>query len=63
MRQPQKRDVSHLDLKKYERQGVDISLIWSNFQRTPAERLQSNKNLLELIDHFQKKKLRGNPPL
>ncbi len=42
------------DFEKYERLGVDISLLTSSLRRTPTERLESNIQLLKLIEQAQK---------
>lgn len=44
-----------LDLGKYEREGVDISLIRANLALSPTERLRNNKKLLSLIEQTHKK--------
>ncbi len=42
------------DFKKYEEQGVDISLLTSNLRRSPTERLEGNIEMLKLIEQAQK---------
>ena len=46
--------VSKLDLKKYEREGVDISLLTSSLTRTPTERAETNRKLLEFMEEAKK---------
>lgn len=42
------------ELKKYEDEGVDMSLLFSNLSRTPTERAESNKELLKFIEEAGK---------
>ena len=42
------------DIKKYEAQGVDISLLASSLKKTPTERLEDNKELLKFISEAKK---------
>ena len=50
----EKKFESGLDLKKYEREGVDIGLLVSNLSRTPTERAENNRAMLEFIEEAKK---------
>lgn len=48
--------IEGLDLKKYEAEGVDISLITSNLQLSLSQRLKKNMQMLDLINQVRKQK-------
>lgn len=50
--------LNQLDLEKYERQGVDISLLMANLKRTPTERVEINKEMLKFIEEARKSRER-----
>ena len=47
-----------LDLEKYERDGVDISLLMSTLRKSPTERAETNKALLLFIEEAKKNRER-----
>lgn len=55
--------LNGLDLKKYERDGVDISLLMSTLRASPTERAENNKAMLFFIEEAKKsreKRLNAN---
>ena len=52
--------VKKLDLKKYERQGVDIGLLFSTLSKTPTERAEDNRALLGFIKEARKSRIKSS---
>ena len=46
--------VNGLDLKKYERDGVDISLLTASLRYSPTERAENNKAMLLFIEEAKR---------
>lgn len=49
-----KQDAPILDLEKYEKDGVDIGLLMSSLARTPTERAETNRAMLEFKEEARK---------
>lgn len=49
--------VKGLNLKKYEREGVDISLLIATLGNTPTERLENNLEFLKFMNEAEKSRL------
>jgi hypothetical protein len=48
------RKLSPEELKKFEREGVDIGLLVSSLLKTPTERAKTNRALLEFKEEARK---------
>ena len=55
--------LKKLDLKKYEQQGVDLSLLLSSLRSTPTERVENNKAMLLLVEEVRKNKKKAKHAL
>ena len=53
-KQPRRWNLSHLDMKKYEREGVDISSIISHLNMTATERLENALAFLKFVAEIRK---------
>ena len=50
----EKKTALPLNLKKYEKKGVDIGLLLSSLRKTPTERAETNKEMLKFIEEAKK---------
>ena len=51
---PADHPLRKLDLEKYEREGVDLSLLLSNLKKTPTERAENNKAMILFVEAVRK---------
>ncbi|MDO8519430.1 MAG: hypothetical protein Q7T11_04640, partial [Deltaproteobacteria bacterium] len=49
------------ELEKYEKRGVDLTLLWENLKRTPTERVERHQGMAELVKEARRRKKNGPP--
>ncbi len=53
-------NLDKIDLKKYKRQGVDISILRANLEiKNPEERILNHQKMLALVEEAKKARMRN----